>query len=359
MYSYKEIKSVHIEISSHCNASCPMCSRNQNGGKTNPFLPLKNLNLEDIKKIFTSNFLRQLNSILFCGNFGDPIASPHCLDILKYIKSINPNVSLKLITNGSLKNSDWWTKVAVYTDEVCFSIDGLKDTNHIYRRGTNFDSIESNAKSFIEAGGNARWDYIVFKHNEHQVQEAETLSKKLGFNNFVIKKTGRFYSNQKNKTKESKPVLNKLGETEYFLEMPSNDSYKNDSLKKETRLVDEFGSLENYFNMTEISCRVHAEKNIYISSDGTVFPCCWTGAEIYKNWWLENADSQLKNFLKDSDVKLDSMNALIQNLDKIVNGPVFQKIFPSFWGRPPLSKRLKTCARICGSQFNQFKDQYE
>ena len=62
-----------------------------------------------------------------------------------------------------------------------FSIDGLADTNKLYRIGINHDRVMANAKAFIEAGGKARWKFIVFRHNEHQVEEARELAKDMGF----------------------------------------------------------------------------------------------------------------------------------------------------------------------------------
>ena len=57
------------------------------------------------------------------------------------------------------------------------------------------------ASYYISAGGKAVWDYIVFAHNEHQVEKAKKLAFKIGFKQFIIKKTGRFFSNQKSKVK--------------------------------------------------------------------------------------------------------------------------------------------------------------
>ena len=35
MYKSKDIKKVHLEITQLCQAACPMCDRNENGGKDN------------------------------------------------------------------------------------------------------------------------------------------------------------------------------------------------------------------------------------------------------------------------------------------------------------------------------------
>ena len=58
-------------------------------------------------------------------------------------------------------------KIAKAKVKVTFGIDGLQDTNHLYRISTNFDKIIKNAKAFIDAGGFAKWHMLVFEHNEH------------------------------------------------------------------------------------------------------------------------------------------------------------------------------------------------
>ena len=48
------------------------------------------------------------------------------------------------------------------------------------------------AQAFINAGGRAEWDFLVFRHNEHQVESARKLAKEMGFAKFYVRKTGRF-----------------------------------------------------------------------------------------------------------------------------------------------------------------------
>ena len=52
---------------------------------------------------------------------------------------------------------------------VIFSLDGLEDTNHIYRVGVQFKKVMENTQAFINAGASAHWDMLVFKHNKHHV----------------------------------------------------------------------------------------------------------------------------------------------------------------------------------------------
>ena len=63
MYRYEDIKEVHLEITEKCQAACPMCMRNENGGAINRHLSMSELSLKDCKKIFEPDFLKQLHHI--------------------------------------------------------------------------------------------------------------------------------------------------------------------------------------------------------------------------------------------------------------------------------------------------------
>ena len=138
--------------------------------------------------MFPASFIKQLQKIYMCGNYGDPMVAKDTLEIFQFFRETEPSLFLSMFTNGSGRSSPWWKNLAKTIDEVHFSIDGLEDTNAIYRRGTHFQKIMESAESYISAGGKAIWDYIVFHHNEHQVEKASQLAKKIGFKKFVVKK---------------------------------------------------------------------------------------------------------------------------------------------------------------------------
>jgi MoaA/NifB/PqqE/SkfB family radical SAM enzyme len=158
-------KVLHLESTSICNAECPQCPRED------PLLfkkeKSKNLSLSKCKELFSPVFIKGLDKMFMCGNFGDPVASTHALEIFKYFKKHNKQITLGLNTNGSIQNASWWQELASIfsnnTDYVVFSIDGLKNTNHLYRKNVNWDKVISNAITYINAGGSAHWDMLVFK----------------------------------------------------------------------------------------------------------------------------------------------------------------------------------------------------
>lgn len=390
MYRYNEIQTVHLEITDSCNAACPMCGRNINGGEDNPQLPGAELSLEDCKNIFKPEFIAQLKRMYMCGNYGDPIAAKDTLEVFQYFREHNSKMSLNMYTNGSAKKTDWWRNLAKVLGEksyVVFSIDGLEDTNHLYRQNTVFSKIMENAQAFIDAGGNARWDFIVFAHNEHQVDEAEALSKKMGFEKFQFKKSARFFSNSSGTTKEIHQAANRKGLATALLQSPTNTKYRNNALQELSKIAKDNSTeinflpstakdaesvqgrqvfyfepekkkeMEKYWDSVEIKCKVAEEKSVYISSEGVVQPCCWTAGQMYV-WYWKPLGGQIWQAI--NEVGKDKLNAKNYSLENIIDGKYFQEVIPESWNKSSCADgKLAVCAKTCGAKYDAFSEQFK
>lgn len=359
IYDYSEIKTIHLEITDKCNASCPMCGRNKFGGPENEYLPQTELSLDNIKLILPVDLVLRLDRLYMCGNYGDPIVANDTLEVFAWLREVNPSIKLGIHTNASARTAEWWTKLGKILnqkgDYAKFGLDGLADTNHVYRRGTNWSKIMENARAFIDAGGIAQWEFIVFKHNEHQIEEARALSASMGFKQFRTKKTGRFFSNTKLVGKDAQQVWSRNGMLEYHIEKPENSEYLNDSLAKEQDLIDKFGSMKDYIDQACVKCKVAEDKSLYISAEGLAFPCCWTANQLYV-WYFEHKTGEIWKLL-DNDT--DNVNAKKNPLESIVNGSYFNKIADS-WSKPSISDgKLRVCAKTCGTGFDQFGSQFK
>ena len=196
------VKEIHIEPTSLCNAECPMCARNVYGKMLNPYIRLKSLPLQWFHNNISEDQIRNLEKIFFCGNLGDPASAPELIEIAKYFKQYNPNIVVGLNSNGGLKTKDWWKRLGDVLqgnlDYCVFSIDGLEDTNHLYRRNVRWIKIMENVEAFISTGARAHWDMLVFEHNKHQVEECKDLAKEMGFSWFRTKETDRWDTYTKN-----------------------------------------------------------------------------------------------------------------------------------------------------------------
>ena len=179
--------SFHIEPTSKCTLECPLCDR------TWFYETFKKRNLHEINVDHIVKFIGVNAKISLCGNNGDPIYHSKFLELCKKFK--DNNCSLHIHTNGSAKTKAWWNKLKnILTTDDCitFAIDGLEDTNHLYRRNVKWERLMNNVRAFIQAGGVANWDFLTFKHNQHQLEQAEELSRKLGFKTFKRKWTTRW-----------------------------------------------------------------------------------------------------------------------------------------------------------------------
>lgn len=343
MYKLKDIEAIHIEPTERCNLSCLMCDRNKNGGKVNPYLKNRELRYIDIARNLTPEFIKQLNRIYMCGNYGDPAMNIHTPYILAHFKHHNKEIQTQIISHGSIQLKDWWKDLALVCDKVRFSIDGLEDTNHLYRQNSNWNLIINNAKAYIQKGGYAIWDYLVFGHNEHQVEEARKLSIELGFKEFIVKKTGRFFSNIKLKGKDEHQGLTK----------PKEEKNRNKSLNKEQIIIDKYGSMENYLDQTEIDCKVLKNKEFYLSAEGLVLPCCWLAGQMYKWYWPEKHGEIWKLIPDKKELSIKH-----RTIKDIINSKIFQNIKNS-WHKTLKDGKLKTCALKCGKELDQFGDQFK
>jgi MoaA/NifB/PqqE/SkfB family radical SAM enzyme len=152
MFNLDHITEYQIEITTHCNASCPQCPRNVNGGEVNPHMPLVSLDKDVISQRFTKELVQGLKQIFFCGSYGDPIAHPDFLDILRDFRSKSPSIWLYLHTNGGIRSPEWWAELASYMntdDKVYFSVCGsTQELHEIYRTNTKLVNILANARAF-------------------------------------------------------------------------------------------------------------------------------------------------------------------------------------------------------------------
>ncbi len=308
----QNIKTIQLDHTSRCNLACPQCART-----VNP-ISKKDLTINDYKII-----LEPFDSVKFfhCGNYGDALASPTFDETYDfYIDKIS---QCKIATNGSLRTKDWWHNFAKKSNKnvVVFSIDGLHDTNAIYRINSDFDKIISNASSYINAGGNAEWHFIVFEHNHHQVDEARKLSIEMGFNKFKIK-----YS--------TRELMAKV-DTKDFVKV-SSKIHK----KKIKSILSDYKSFVNYTKETDILCKAKLERKVFIDYDMNLMPCCWFGAHDPPAW-------------RQMEKVFDKYGKEFYNLRKygwnVLEHQFYQNHLYNSWKN--IEERIYTCGRTCGRQF--------
>lgn len=253
----RNIKVLHLESTDVCQAVCSLCFRetDQNFRKDRQH----HLTIEHINKHFDQQQIAKLNKMFMCGNYGDPAAGKNTLAIYKYFRTVNPDIVLGMNTNGGIQTTFWWHELGGIMqhphDYVVFSIDGLESINQIYRKNVEWRKVMSNVEAYIAAGGSAHWDMLVYRHNQHQVDECEQLARDMGFKWFRAK-------------------VSKRGFTD--------------------RLQQPFGWDVPSVISAQVKCHALGEQSAYIDSQGRMSPCCWLGArqqdfitdfeQVQKSW---------------------------------------------------------------------------
>ena len=133
-----------------------------------------------------------------CGNHGDPIYHHDLHGLISEIRHQNNMIRIGINTNGSYRSWQWWTQLAnVMTcprDRINFSIDGLPENNHQYRKNSDWQSIEVGIKTLKRENPKLElcWKWIVFRYNEHDIRQGMRLAKELGFNRFNVVWSDRY-----------------------------------------------------------------------------------------------------------------------------------------------------------------------
>lgn len=301
MYS---INAVNLEITDRCQAACPMCARNCNGGSEQPHVQNIDVTLDQIKQWFPVDWIKTIKEFNFSGNNGDPIIAKEVVSIVEFIiANSDPKSTCRLYTNGSLRTKKWWSEFAkVLNDrgDVVFAIDGFEEQHSIYRRNTDWNKIIENAKSFISAGGHASANIIVFKHNEHIVHELKSFLLSIGFETVAFIFTPRFLG------EKSYPVKDKQGNIEYYIEPPTTQKDLNQSI------IPLYDKIKIREIIQDASIKPQCHRDLYIDPLGNVFPC----SSMHR--WINTIKSKVLTF-EDAykDISIEDANKLMSDIGYI------------------------------------------
>lgn len=193
--SLYDLGMIHVELGTRCNLMCSGCARTQviHGDTHYPQLKVQDLGHNVLTQLVRKE--NNLRHLFFNANFSDPIYCGHLFESFDYMNTLEDRPILHFTTNGSGRNVKWWETFAdkfKEGDKLDWSIDGLEDTNHLYRKNAKWNTIMDGVKTAINLWNNkdihisTTWKFIVFKHNQHQIRQAYDLSKELGFEKFKL-----------------------------------------------------------------------------------------------------------------------------------------------------------------------------
>lgn len=242
----------HLELTRRCPLKCPACIRTYMFDEK-VINSKQDIDINLLKNFFKQPSLTDIQYMLLQGNLGDPIYHPKFHEISEWFFDVK---NLEVVTNGMHTRDFWLQTLETWpsNSKITLSIDGLRDTNHVYRVNSKWNQIEDLFELIYKTKRKCKisWKYIVFEHNYHQVNEAKQLSDSLGIDEFRIQKS------------------RKMDESINVKQYHSDEWFKHETL--------------NYEDSISPFC--FTGDMHYIDSFGDYYPCCWwadTNSE--DNFW--------------------------------------------------------------------------
>ena len=251
-----KIEDVELELTTLCNAECPLCYRNYNSYDEHYPKDLVRPLEEVIAQLESYNDLKWVRLV---GSISEPTLYPYFLDLCSYIKA--RDINIEICTNGSTHKEEWCDKlgsVLNHNDSVYFTICGsTQELHNTYRTGTSLDKILRNSAAFREINPIDYAQMIRFDYNDNDFNSSQMAEMLKPFTNiywtetFLLKDHSN-YVNQNNLDK-LKPYQGKI---------------------KEYELVEKIATLKFSKGLSkEATCKAFNENRLQIDINGDEYPC--------------------------------------------------------------------------------------
>ena len=177
---YKNIRnsSAAIHTTHRCPLQCPYCMRQEDNIKK-MIRESRDMPLEDMEKI-----LKFSMPLTFTGSMSDPIYHENFLQIIKMCEPYSSKIKMNVQTNGTAKKLTWWKDVFASSKNILwtFALDGTDQETLIkYRVNSDYDEVLSVMRLAVSMGVRVEWQFIIFDHNEHQIEDAKRIADEEGF----------------------------------------------------------------------------------------------------------------------------------------------------------------------------------
>ncbi len=271
------IKKFDMELTNKCNARCPGCTRTVDGD-THPFLKANQLQwtLDEFSSLLPPEVIDN-KEFTFGGTVDDPLMNTNIVSIVEYI--LDNNGEVEIFTNTGANTKETFSKLGKLSKKtnrlrVTFSVDGLKDTNHLYRVNVKWEKVLENMKAYLQQKGKAKWEYLVFEHNIKDVDDAKKLANDLGVKLVLrqnIRNTHSWIS--KTKAKEEGKIVTKEFEVKPTKEYEHPEISKANELTGKSNVTKDEGR--------SIKCHLYHNKTVFVDWNQRVWPCCWWATDNF------------------------------------------------------------------------------
>ncbi len=176
-----------MEVTNICNLKCPFCltGKGISGGRD-----VRHMKFAEAKEI-----LDQVSEYLYflqVYTWGEPLLNTDIFRIIEYAKK--KNIYVMISTNGTAMTQACNQHLLESgVDYIVVAIDGgSQETYQKYRRGGDYNRVIANVKDLLYQRKRYKknepvieWQYIVFRHNEHEVRDTEQMAYEIGINKFT------------------------------------------------------------------------------------------------------------------------------------------------------------------------------
>jgi MoaA/NifB/PqqE/SkfB family radical SAM enzyme len=180
-----------LDTANACQLGCPSCQHSSN--RQWAALTYKPMVKGAMKPDTFERFIRQTGLRSYAGHFynnSEPFLNRRTPD---YIREANLyRVQTLVSSNMSIPKLDAEAIVASGLTTLMTAIDGAtQESYERYRRGGNLELVLENVAAIVRAKkklGSAtpilRWQYLTFEHNVHEIPQARSLARRIGWNVF-------------------------------------------------------------------------------------------------------------------------------------------------------------------------------
>jgi hypothetical protein len=313
------------------------------------------MTLDFVKKFFTEDMLRdRVKRVTMCGDVGDPIYCKEYIKICRYIKSVNPDIHIFTITNGSYKKPEWWQELASVLndrDTINFSIDGYDNaSNNLYRINSNFESIIEGIRAVRASNKDVFlvWATIIFKFNQDHLNDIVNQSCSLGMDAVQWTRSTKFGSvyggyGGVNDPLEPRPEF--ISKTHRYEREVVNLSgrQQNNTDYLEHNKQKYFEIKEQYKDKPVTPLCEIGNRGIYVNAEGVVFPCSWVSFPYHS---LTHGDKTIQwkdSFFAEHRERMSLHN---RTLAEIIADPLWNKCSRGFTDP---EKTWVECGQKCSS----------
>lgn len=186
---------VYLNITNKCPCNCAFCIRSKGDavGEAEKLWFDNEPTIDEIKKAIDDFDFTQVDSAVFCG-YGEPTnAYSNLVDAVKYIRSINPDIKLRLNTNGLsdlINNKPTAKELSELFDCISVSLNEPtaekydKITRNIYN-GKAFDAMLAFTKECVKYCKKVRMT-VVDVISEEEIEQSRKVCESTGAH-FVVR----------------------------------------------------------------------------------------------------------------------------------------------------------------------------